>query len=152
MIKYTDKRSDIIELWQEAFGDSFDDIEFFIRNVKNARCLAYYNEDNIISMFFLVDCTCLEQNGKYIYAACTKTDFRKKGIMSELLNYAKENSEDFICLIPANENLSEYYKSRGFTYKTDIQLIRFNQVDDIKEYLFEGCELEKPYILMFKGE
>ncbi len=152
MIKYTDKKSDIIELWQEAFGDSFDDIDFFIKNVKNARCLAFYDEDNIISMFYLVECTHNGKPGEYIYAACTKNEFRKKGIMSELLNYAKNNSKDFVCLIPANENLVEYYKSRGFVHKTEIESIEFNQIQEIKEYLFEGCELETSFMLMYEGE
>lgn len=147
MIKFTENKNDIIKLWQEAFGDSEEDILFFINNVKNAKCLAYYDNNSIASMLYLVD----SSKGKYVYAACTLKEYRGKGYMSDLLSYCK-NQFDAVCLIPANEGLIEYYKNRGLNIELDIKEIKFNETDEIVEYLFEGCELSNPIVLMYKGE
>lgn len=145
MIKYTDCKEDIISCWSEAFGDSKEDILFFIENVKNAKCLSYYIEDDIAGMLYLVESSL----GQYIYAACTKKKYRKQGIMNELLSFCK-NEYDRLCLIPANNDLVEYYRKRGFTDILQTDLLNFNQIDDINEYLFEGCELEQPIVLLYE--
>ncbi len=147
MIKFTDDKNDIIKCWQEAFGDNIEDILYFIRNVKNAECLAYYDGEKITSMLYLVKCNI----GYYIYAACTMEKYRKKGYMSQLLDYAKAEYNP-ICLIPANFGLMDYYTKRGFTDFIDVNELDFDEIDGIKEYLFEGCELEKPIALIYKGE
>lgn len=151
MIRYTDNSTDIVKCWQEAFGDSTEEILFFINNAENAECIAYYNGDEIASMLFLVDCQAKSLNSKYIYAACTLKVYRQCGYMSKLLEYAKSNYKS-ICLIPAEEWLIDYYSKRGFTDKISIDDIVFNQTDKINEYLYEGCELEKPFGLQYKGE
>ena len=56
MIKITKSVDDIVPLWSEAFGDSREDIVFFIENIKNARCFAYYENGKAVSMLYLVDC------------------------------------------------------------------------------------------------
>lgn len=145
MIKFTENKEDIIKCWKEAFDDSEDDITFFIDNVKNARCLAYYDNSSIAAMLYLVP----SNFGSYIYAACTLNEYRKLGVMTKLLNYCKENF-DSICLIPANEGLVNYYKLRGLTITYDVNSLKFDQIDDINEYLFEGCELEHPIVLAFE--
>lgn len=145
MIKFTDNKNDIIKCWKEAFSDSDEDILFFVENVKNAKCLAYYNSDNIASMLYLVK----SNLGLYIYAACTLKEYQKQGIMTKLLNYCKDNYEN-ICLIPANNDLIGYYKNRDFTKEYDIKSLKFNESEEINEYLFEGCELEHPIVLAFE--
>lgn len=144
MIKYTDNNADIIKCWQESFGDSNDEIRFFIDNVINAKCLAYYKDEKIASMLYLIDCKVSSVDSKYIYAACTLNEYRKCGYMSALLNYAKDNYKS-LCLIPAEEWLIDYYSERGFTDKISVDNIVFNQIPEIEEYLFEGCELETPF-------
>ncbi|MFR5876409.1 MAG: GNAT family N-acetyltransferase [Eubacterium sp.] len=151
MIKYTDNKEDIIKCWHEAFGDSNEEIEFFIDNVKDAECLAYYDGDKIASLLYLVGCKVNMAYSKYIYAACTLKEYRQCGYMSKLLKYA-ENRFKSICLIPAEQWLISYYSKRGFTIKICVDDIRFNQIPEIEEYLFEGCELENPFGLLNKGE
>lgn len=152
MIRYTDNSADIIKCWEEAFGDSYDEILFFINNAQSSKCLAYYDGEEIASMLFLVDCKVKLLDSKYIYAACTLKKYRQCGYMSRLLKYAQENYNS-ICLIPAEEWLIDYYFKRGFTNKISIDNIVFNQTDEINEYLFEGCKLENPFGLQYyKGE
>lgn len=147
MIRFTENREDIIKCWKEAFGDSDEDILYFVDNVKNAKCLAYYDDDKITSMLYLVKCSI----GYYVYAACTLEEFREKGYMTELLNYVKAKYSP-VCLIPAKPWLIDYYKKRGLNITIEISQLQFDEIDGIKEYLFEGCELENPIALLYKGE
>jgi predicted acetyltransferase len=150
MIKVTNNKADIIKCWQEAFGDSEDEILYFIDNVKDADCLAYYEDNQITSMFYLVNCKINNIDSKYIYAACTLNDYRERGYMSMLLDFAKRKYNS-ICLIPAKEWLIEYYSKRGFSHKIKIDDICFEQIKGINDYLFEGCELKNPIALEYKG-
>jgi hypothetical protein len=142
---------EIIKLWQQAFKDSREDVIFFLENARNVSCLCYYSDDCLCSMLFLVDCVVDDNNFKYIYAACTNENCREKGYMSKLLDYSQRNYQN-VLLIPADEDLVKYYSNRKFTYKVDIDNILFDECSEIKEYLFEGCSLSKPFALAFRGE
>lgn len=146
--KYNDK---IITLWQQAFGDKREDVIFFLKNAKNISCLCLYDNGNLCSMLFFVDCKVNDEDYKYIYAACTDNNFRSSGYMSQLLKYSQDNYKR-ILLIPADYSLVDYYSKRSFNHKADINNIIFNECDEIKEYLFEGCSLETPFALAYIGE
>lgn len=136
----------VISLWQEAFGDSREDVLFFLNNCKNKSCLCAERNGNLLSMLFLVDCEVNGEIYKYIYAACTGKDFRRIGCMSRLLEYCN-SKYDNVLLIPADDKLADYYIKRGFTHKINVNNILFNEGREIKEYLFEGCSLEQPFAL-----
>lgn len=151
IIKSVTNNNDIIEIWQEAFGDSVEDIMYFINNLKHGYCIGLYGEKGIQSLMFLVDCTIDGCKGGYVYAACTKKEYRSKGSMTDLLSYAKDNCGDFLCLIPADEPLIDYYKKRGFVGEISIESIVFDESKEITDYLFEGCSLHKPIALRNGG-
>ena len=146
MVKFTRDSDKIIHLWREAFGDSEEEIEFFIYNVKNAKCLMYYEGENEASMMYLVDCTVNGEKYSYVYAACTLKDYEGRGYMTKLLNYAFLNHIK-LCLIPANESLIDFYSKRGIDNKFPIEDIKFQQIPEIEEYLFEGYTLKEPTAL-----
>lgn len=148
MISNCADKNQIIALWQEAFGDTAEDIEFFIDNVQNAECINMTENGRLLAMFYFVDCFIGSRKGKYIYAACTDKQFRKKGLMTELIDSVSKSDYNFICLLPANEKLIDYYKKRGFTYEYPVSDLRFEQTEAINEYLFDGCELQKPIVLL----
>ncbi len=150
MIKTVSNIDNIVSLWSEAFGDSRDEILYFIDNVKNADCIGVY-DDELHSMLYLVDCTLNGIKSKYIYAACTRSDCQGNGLMTQLLDYCKDQYNS-VCLIPANHGLVGYYQDRGLTFVNDIDSIKFDQIDGIREYLFEGCELDTPIILEYRGK
>lgn len=150
MIKITNNIDDIISLWQEAFGDTREDILFFADNLKHGECIALYDNE-IVSMLYLVDCKVDYKASKYIYAACTSKKYRSNGAMTRLLDYCKEKYES-VCLIPANEGLISYYKKRNFDKAIDISSVTFDECDEICDYLFEGCELNNPFGLMYIGD
>ncbi|MCM1114731.1 MAG: GNAT family N-acetyltransferase [Clostridium sp.] len=144
--------SSIVNLWKEAFGDTDEDIHFFLEHCKNKSCLCLKKNNELCSMLFLVDCSIDNAAFKYIYAACTAGSGRKNGYMTKLLEYCQSNFENIV-LIPADDALVDYYRKRSFNHNMDIKNILFNESSEIKEYLLEGCNLEAPFALAYrKGE
>lgn len=142
----------ILALWQEAFGDTEEDVRFFIDNCKNKSVLTLSVNNELCAMLFLVDSAVKGAEYKYIYAACTFKKHRGKGYMSALLRYAA-NAYHNVLLIPADNELVWYYKKRDFNRIIEINDIKFNECSEIKEYLFEGCSLKEPFALAFvKGD
>jgi len=148
MIRLCKNKEDIILLWNSVFGDSVEEILFFIENAKNSECLASYEKNQIASMLYLVDCSINGKKGKYIYAACTKREYEGRGLMSKLISYAKGLDYDYLCLIPASDSLIDFYKKRGFEKETEIKNLSFYQSEEIKEYLLEGYKLSEPKVLI----
>ncbi len=150
MIKRVNNREHMIPLWKEAFGDTAEDIVFFLDFANNYKCVGYYEKEALASMLFLLDCGIDGKRYHYIYAACTSSEFTGNGYMTKLLQFCKENYRP-LCLIPASDGLEIYYKNRGFDKSAGIETLEFNQIDEIKEYLFEGYELTEPKALIYEG-
>ncbi len=148
MINYCNKKEDIVSVWSEVFKDTEEEILFFIDNLQHGKCIAYYLDDKVVSMLYLVDCRINNRVSRYIYAACTSKDFEGRGFITELINYASEIDSTCLCLIPANESLIDFYGQRGFNHTESIDLLEFDETDEIKEYLFEGFELDKPIVMI----
>ena len=151
MIKVCKDVNSIIKLWQEAFGDSKEEILYFINDAKHAKCLAYYVDNTVVSMLFLVDCEIVGSKAEYLYAVCTLKEHQRSGYSSKLLDYCKEHYE-MLCLIPANDSLIKFYKDREFTNSADISDIEFDETDEICEYLLEGFKLTDPKALCYIKE
>ena len=148
MIKNVKDKNEIIPLWQEAFGDSKEEIEFFLNNA-DYECKGIYINNVLSSMLLLFKCRLKDEDFNYIYAACTYNDFKKQGLMTELLDYCKKEYPS-ICLIPADEGLTDYYKKRGFVNDAKLSDIKFSESKEIQEWLFEGCNLKHPMVLYYK--
>lgn len=113
----------IISLWNEAFGDKERDIRFFLDNKFVPKNTIVCEEQNkIISMLFLLEgnmvLNAVSYPSYYLYAACTAKSHRGKGIMAKLLEKAKETACErnkyFICLMPAEDSLFDFYKKFGY--------------------------------------
>ncbi|MEG2080137.1 MAG: GNAT family N-acetyltransferase [Oscillospiraceae bacterium] len=129
-------------LWQACFFDDdftinmFFDTCFLPCNTVVAKC-----EGEIVSAFYLIDAALIidekEYKSAYIYAAATLSDYRKKGIMSELLSFSEElckkRNYDFQFLAPASDNLFDYYSKNGFKdgfFKKDI-ILNYNELESL---------------------
>ncbi len=148
MIKKVTDKASVTKLWREAFGDSESEISFFLDNAEYD-CFGYYKKGQLVSMLFVLSCMLNNQTSYYIYAACTREEFRCLGLMTELIDYCKQQYSS-ICLIPANDKLVDYYKARGFVSEYPIEKLSFSQKSEICEWLYEGYELTKPVVLYFK--
>lgn len=152
MIKYTDDINQIADIWMEAFGDTFEDVDFFAKNLQNGKCLGYFIDEKLVSMLYLIDCNLDNDDNYYVYAACTLKKYRGYGYMKALLDYIKNNYGK-VCLIPANESLIDYYKNNDLDCFSSIESLHFNECDAlVNDYLFEGCSLQTPIVQFYKGE
>lgn len=111
-------REDVINLWIHAFGDTREYVEFFLDNCPDYVCVEYFVEDKPVSQLFLLDGELASEKCKYLYAACTHKNYRRRGIMEELIeftkSYCKDNNCSSIFLVPASESLYSYYSKFGF--------------------------------------
>ena len=148
MIKRVTDKASLTELWEEAFGDTESEINFFLENA-DYDCFGCYKSGMLVSMIFVLDCKLDNKAFKYIYAACTREEFRCLGLMTKLIDYCKQQYSS-LCLIPANNKLVNYYKARGFVSEYPIEKLSFSQNSEICEWLYEGYELTKPVVLYFK--
>ncbi len=111
-------RENAIKLWSECFGDSEEYIEFFLDNCPDYVCVEFLIDNIPVSMLFLLEGNINCQKCKYLYAACTHKDYRRQGIMEKLIEYSKQycidNGYSSIFLVPATEELYNYYAKLGF--------------------------------------
>ena len=121
MITFADRndKTQLEKMWQSIFLEEPQVVESFFENVFDFTVTPVIKIDNeIVSSLFLLDCKIGDYKGKCVYCAMTKYAHRGKGYMKELLdfsyNYCKENSFDFLFLVPAEKSLFDYYKTCGF--------------------------------------
>jgi len=150
MVKLYSNGKDVIQLWREAFGDSEEDIRFFLENTQHAQLVAHYEGDELAAMLLAVDCQLNDRRAKYIYAACTAKRFRGKGYMTQLLELCKKDFA-IVCLIPADDALAEYYRRRGFADEAEIEKLTFDETKEIQEYLLDGYHLTDPKVQYYNG-
>lgn len=117
MIKVCDfsDYENIIRIWNQAFGDSK---EYIIKFLSMFCEFVYVHNDDAIMTLFPV--TLNNKKGHYIYAVAVDKDKRNKGIGKKLLEFAKENMEDFLVLVPADKGLFDYYRKFGFVDNSSI--------------------------------
>lgn len=130
------------ELWQTVFGDSDDVLEYFFNHtIDTGNIYAFKKDGKIVSAFYLIDSSVIENNvnysAKYLFAAATLPDYRKQGIMSEMIKITAEilrkRGIDLLLLYPADDKLYEYYTKLGFITKFNE---RYYSIDkkDIEKY------------------
>lgn len=120
-----DDISGIVSLWNESFGDTAEEIMFFINNkYLPENTLVAEENGEIASVLFLLDGKMcirgIEYPSYYLYAACTLKKYRGRGFMAKLLEEAERIAAlreiDFICLMPGEKSLFDFYEKFG--YKT----------------------------------
>ena len=113
-------------LWKIVFDDDDAFLDLFFKNLFNpAECLMCEPEGQIVSMLFMLKAIRssfqTDYQMRYIYACATHPNYRKQGLMGNLLEtaikYAGKNDFELV-LVPENKYLFEYYKRFGFTQTT----------------------------------
>lgn len=122
----------LIKLWREVFGDSEEYIKLFFKKAYfDGECFGEIVGDEVVSAFYLLKCSVRYAGkvyeGRYLYAAATLGEYRRKGLMSALIAeataYCKDAGLDFIALVPASDSLYDYYS--GFGFKEAMYKYRF---------------------------
>ena len=110
-------KEDYIKIYRQAFGvdGKFEEALFSLcENEINFLEI----DGKAVSFFFLLPCHIVsgdkEVNAKYLFAAVTQREERKKGYMERLIKTAEKKNNCPIILRPANKGLTDYYKKLGF--------------------------------------
>lgn len=116
------------DLWKEAFGDSDEFIDTFMKNIYSRENMLYIEkEKSIISMLHIIPFTFNCHKAGYIYAVATRPKERGKGLASMLLERAIDVSQKkgmtALFTIPANEELRTFYSKFGFTGRHPVEFI-----------------------------
>ncbi len=110
-------------LWKEVFGDSDEYLDiFFSRIYKENNTLVRCIDGKPAAALYMIPYE-IYINGKhymlqYLYALATKAEYRRKGIMTELIHQAHKigKNRGYISsiLIPACQELYAYYQQLGY--------------------------------------
>lgn len=140
-------RDSVVRLWSEAFGDTEEYIAFFLDNCPSYESVGYFDDDKLVSMFFMLEGQISGYKCKYLYAACTDLKYRKQGIMEKLLTFAAEHYRsmgyDGIFLVPANEKLYSYYLKFGYISAFTKLSFRFDECSHINAENNNNYDLEE---------
>lgn len=110
-------------LWKDVFGDEDGYIDLFFSGAYvSSHPFAVVEDGEVQSVLYLLDCALQSgsklYDGYYLYAAATKPQYRRRGLMRSLIeeakDYMRETKKDFIALVPANAPLYNYYHTFGF--------------------------------------
>lgn len=112
----------LIELWQEVFGDSESYIRsFYTHWFSRAEVYTAVEDETVVGMAhtmpFVIKTKGREQPAMYLYAGAVKESYRCQGIFSELIALLKRNSDRYgypLLFIPRSRSLVPYYISHGF--------------------------------------
>ena len=142
-------------LWKTVFGDSDDVVDFFFDNTVDLNNVyAYKDNGKCVSAFYLIDVPIKEgrilKKSMYLYAAATLPEYRKKGIMSKMIEYAaarlKLSGFDYLYLYPANNELYTFYEKFGFksVFKEKIYSIKAEDLVVYKNVRYFDTSLSYP--------
>lgn len=133
-------KSDLERLWRACFHDSESYIKYFFDNrYVPENCLAYVDQSirRPVAMLHLLPATVSEGGGlssaQYIYAACTRADYRKRGIMAELIDSARKLGHSraikYSLTVPAELELFRYYSKQGFHRCYKVRMVYMDRSD-----------------------
>lgn len=151
MIKFfrADKNyiSQLKNLWLECFDDTEQAVDlFFNENWCQMRAFCAKDNDKVVSALYLIDTALNGHKAHYLCGASTKSDYRKKGIMAKLIDFAleaaKHDGDIFSVLMPANLSLYNYYAKLGYKAECFVGK-KFYSRDELLN--FDDCSIEKEY-------
>lgn len=125
-------KKDMMELWTETFHDSPRYVKLVFDTYFTPDNIFFrYNGDRLISALLGVPYIFSSNDSKnkrthfkglYLCGLATSPEWRKKGIMSQLMEEAERAAEqrdyDITFLIPADAHLREYYEKKGYKTKS----------------------------------
>lgn len=128
--------SELSKLWRTCFGDTSEYVAAFMNDCFEPQNTIVVREDGVIcSALYLIDGKVRISdeyfNAAYLYAACTHPDYRSRGFMGTALDFAElkceEKGLDFICLVPAEESLFNYYSNFGYAISFEEKVLTLSR-------------------------
>jgi len=113
----------VMDLWRNCFSDTEAFVQFFFsRKYKRRNTLVGFDNGEIVTAMQLMPYKMTYGNNHlesaYIAGVCTQKESRGKGLSSNLMQEAlvtlNQRNVDIATLIPATENLFDFYAKSGF--------------------------------------
>lgn len=106
-------------LWKEAFGDSDAYLDqFFSAVFSPRRCRVMAEDGEILSVLYLLECSCEGLSMAYIYAVATRQDCRGRGLCNTLMARTQEDLQvqgiAGTILVPGTRELVRFYAKMGY--------------------------------------
>lgn len=119
-------------LWLDCFEEKPEAVDlFFEKNTDNVSCFCAEDGEKIVSALYLVHTIFNGRKSHYLCGASTLKNFRGRGIMSGLIEYAlksaKTEGDIYSLLFPAEEKLYDFYAKLGYFPKCTAQKIIFTR-------------------------
>ncbi len=130
-------------IFQECFGESPENTNVYFEHlIDYSNAYVAKDGDNICASLYLLPSTiCLdkiEYKSNYLFGAGTLPQYRKKGIMENLINVsldiALKDGDKFSALLPASQNLYGYYSKFDYikTYKCKVITLKYEDLQKLK--------------------
>lgn len=135
------EKADIPELkklWIDCFFDLPEAAELFFNRIMNITSgYKSVDDDKVIAAVYLVNCTLNGKNAHYLCGAATSPEYRKRGIMSRLIEYALADAEQrgdaYSLLFPANDGLYDFYARLGYESKCSARKVTLSRQELVAE-------------------
>jgi len=153
---------DLKHIWKTCFDDNDEYIDFYFSNrYKPENTLVHYESGRVVAMLTLLPVSVATPFGilqsHYVYAVATLPEFRGKGISSALAakadDYMRIAGDDLALVVPATENLFDFYARQGFSTKFFRRVVSFDMNDILSNNSIEEIplnDIEKFYALREK--
>lgn len=114
------------KLWHLSFGDSDEFLDsFFLTAFSYRRCRCITIDGQVVSALYWLDGYCEKDKIAYIYAAATHPDYRRQGLLRELMEdvhlVLMQQGYAAAMLVPADDGLRKAYLTMGFRNCTKIR-------------------------------
>ena len=115
--------ADLKKLWQEAFADPDNFIDFFFSKIYSPnRCHCILDQGMPASVLYWFDCDLKGRKLAYVYAVATLKSHRGQGLAQKLIRESheilREQGYAGVILVPADEKLFSFYKNLGYEVAT----------------------------------
>ncbi|MGI6449264.1 MAG: GNAT family N-acetyltransferase [Desulfitobacteriia bacterium] len=124
------------EIWKLCFGDSSEYINlFYDYRYKEEDTLLLLQGGIIVSMLTMRPVTLVNSLGSgvpsvMLYAIATHPDFQRQGLITQLMEfchqYLKEHNFAYSILVPAGQQLADFYRQWGYRYAFSIREAKLN--------------------------
>lgn len=109
----------ILDLWEEAFGDSKESVSFFFRYFPQCRSYVAEEAGKVCSMVHVLpQLLSPDTPAAYIYAVATAKDQRGRGLCRNLMSFSEKalRRSGFACcmLTPGEPTLFSFYQNLGY--------------------------------------
>ena len=144
-------------LYKTAFGEDKEfDTMLFDLFFDNAEILQ--KDGTVTAMYFKIPCILNFKGNKYpayyIYAVTTHSDYRHRGLMSQLFANTQTEPDAFYFLKPSSEEVIPFYRQAGFKQIIGTRVVAdaVIEVDDNFKKLSSICDKpQSDYPVMIKG-